>query len=220
MNAFAGPRSATSINQDYLVPERDLTGWSAGVFIRDRERDVRLEDFAFDTALQEDRVMGYVGYQLFSWVTAYIYGGQNDTELGASSDSGSAMGGALEFNLLTHLIKDPGLDEDRVRAHAGVSYTSAEADSGLATLDYNELEFDLTLSLINEVEGNKDYLPQAIGLSLGGLLSTLQGDIEDAGDSAGFKFGMDFLWTEHITIYAGIETLDESGLFAGVNLMF
>ncbi len=204
------------------MAERDLSGWSAGVFIRDRERDVRKDGVLFDTTLQEDRVMGYVGYQLFSWVTAYLYAGQNDTELGPPSYSGSAsaMGGSLEFNLLTHLIKDPGLDEDRIRAHAGVSYTSAEADLGLATLDYSELEVDLTLSLINEIEGNKDYLPQGIGLSLGGLISSLQGDIKDAGDSAGFKFGVDLLWTEHITIYGGIESLDETGMFAGLNLLF
>ncbi|MDE0838752.1 MAG: hypothetical protein OSB41_06810 [Kiritimatiellae bacterium] len=207
-------------NENYLITEQDLSGWSAGLYMRDRERDVRVDNSNFPSTLDETRVVGYIGYRLFSWVTVYVHGGQSDGELNGFPGDGPAFGGTAEFNLMSHLIKDPGLQDDRIRVHSTVSYTSSEAESGSTTFDYSEIEADLTVSLINELEGNKAFLPQAIGLTAGGLLSSLQGDLEEDGDTLGYSISLDLLWTEHITIHAGVESLDNTGAFAGVHLAF
>jgi hypothetical protein len=215
----AAPRAASMANENYLIAEQDLSGWSAGLYMRDRERDVRKDNGATST-FDETRVVGYIGYRLFSWVTVYVHGGQSDSELTGNSGDGPAIGGTAEFNLMSQLIKDPGLEEDRIRVHSTVSYTSSEAETGFTTLDYSEVEADLTISLINELDGNKLFLPQAIGLTAGGLFSSLQGDLEEDGDTVGYTIGLDVLWTEHLTIHAGVESLDNTGAFAGVHLAF
>ena len=216
----AGPRAASSNNENYLVTERDLSGWSVGIYGSQRERDVKLKNSGARTSLDESRVLAYAGYRLFSWVTVYLYAGQRSTDLGSSSDSGTAMGGSLEFNLLSQLILDPTLEEDRIRIHSSVAYTSSGAESGATPYDYTELEADLTFSIVNEVSGHKGYLPQAIGLTAGILGSVLNGDLEENGESIGYMAGLDVLYTEHITFTFGIDSLDSTGVFAGANLTF
>ncbi len=224
INSQAAPRSATQISEYYLVPERDLAGWSAGIFVRERERDIRFEDSALSLSLEETRTAAYVGYQLINWITAYIYGGANDTKPAESRMSGSGggtvFGASIEFNLLSHMLKDPELDEDRIRIHSTVSYTRAEAEAGLLSGNFSEVEADITLSLVNEIEGNKRFLPQAIALYAGGLVSSLQGDLDETGDSSGFKGGVDILFTRHITLSAGVENLDNTGVTGSLNVAF
>ena len=220
LQCVAAPRAATSAGENYLVTERDLSGWSIGLFGNSRERDVTLDKTLSTTTLDETRVLGYVGYSLFSWVSVYLYGGQTDATLARQNSTGTVTGGALEFNLLSQLLMDPGLEEDHFRVHSTVSYTSSEAESGLATWEFNEVEANLTFSIVNELSGNKLFLPQAIGLTAGGLVSVLQGDLEENGDSVGYLLGLDFLWTDHITMTIGVDSLDSTGTFASINLLF
>ncbi|MDA1044733.1 MAG: hypothetical protein O3C57_05860, partial [Verrucomicrobia bacterium] len=162
LQCVAAPRAATSAGENYLVTERDLSGWSIGLFGNSRERDVTLDKTLSTTTLDETRVLGYVGYRLFSWVSVYLYGGQTDATLARQNSTGTVTGGALEFNLLSQLLMDPGLEEDHFRVHSTVSYTSSEAESGLATWEFNEVEANLTFSIVNELSGKKPFLPQAI----------------------------------------------------------
>jgi hypothetical protein len=68
----------------------------------------------------------------------------------------------------------------------------------------------LTLSVVCEIVGNKEYWPEAIGLFIGPVYDTLQSsEFETYADNFGVNLGLDFYLSRRVTASLGIESYDQ-----------
>jgi hypothetical protein len=85
--------------------------------------------------------------------------------------------------------------------------------------EWNELEASLTVGLVNEVQGHKAFVPYAISLFAGPVVSRVEGDIE-AGTEHGYIAGFQFFVTPRITVTAAAQDVGGTSLLTGVRLNF
>jgi opacity protein-like surface antigen len=226
----AGPISGSNENYDYLMGGSDFSKFSIGVYSKKRALLVGAEPGFTEYEMTMKKTTAHIGYDILRWATVYALGGVADTRLdtgyypaGYHQDYNGdevELGAGVMFNLIDHDIADPSLIEDRIRVNASFEYTSCKSTwrYATATVDWTELFASLTVSIVNQIHGNRQYWPNSIGFFAGPIFSHIESSsLEHDGDS-GFMAGMSIVYSENLTFDFGFERLESEGYVVGVNI--
>ncbi|MBN2301437.1 MAG: hypothetical protein JXN60_02850 [Lentisphaerae bacterium] len=216
--------SMDSINYRYHAS--DLSQWSAGVYLSPRERNISHDLIQDYTLLSEDTITLYLAYDYKRWVSLYcsVAGGESSTD-GWESEGIYDIGAGLRLGLLDHDIMDPWLIEDRIRLTGYLQQTITGTKLAGKDVQWIETYASLVLNIINEVTGNKSYLPHAIGVFIGPVFS----DIQSRGLSNmsvneqrqfGYTAGIEIFYTERVSFELGLENFGPSATKAGIHVRF
>lgn len=220
----AAPIGRSNSGRDYLAGTQDLGAWSCGLYFMSIDREVELFKSLPNISMKSDKVMGYVGYDIFPWMMAYIIGGSSETRIGWGNvaDSKGEFGVGLLFNILDTEIEDPTFMEDRLRLNAHIQYTKSSAtySDGITDIDWNDFSGSLTLSLVNDLEGDKFFVPSSIALFAGPAFSILQSNEIEQEDEFGFVIGLDVFLNEKVSLEVAYTQFEESAYSFGVNVRF
>ena len=204
--ALANPRAAEASGADFLVAADDLSGWHVGGFYRYQSREI---SHGLDN-LSQDAFAFHVGRDIFRWISVYGFVGTVDCELEDSffdSDRVVTYGGGAWINLLDQDILSTLSVETKIRLQANAQISAAKPEIGGSDCEYTETYGTLTFSIINEIVGNKNFWPDALGLFFGPCYSDLDCDELDAtGDTLGMIFGLDFYISRNVSLSASYET--------------
>ncbi len=220
--AHAAPRAAEASGSHYLFAADNLGGWHLGGFYRYADRNI--DDFRADTFTQ-NKFAVHVGRDLLSWISIYGYLGSTSVELDpgpGGNDPTLEYGGGVWANLLDHDLLNNLMLETRLRVQALFQVSAASPEVYGRELDYTEYYGTLTLSLVNELIGNKNYWPDAIGLFFGPVFNEVNCDeIDFTGGGFGLTGGLDFYLTRNTTLSLSYETSNSDNVMnVAVNLRF
>lgn len=216
--AHALPAGSAQHPGEYFLGDEELSRWTLGFYYLDRERDIttlgRLR--RMDTT----KTMAYVGYEFIYGLVGYITAGSAETrfEYLHLKDSQAEYGFGLLFNILDHEIPDPLLMEDRIRINASMQFTQGGASWIHTELNWEEYYGSLTVSLINDIWGNKYYNMDSIGFYFGAVYSDIQSSGVDEENSLGYCAGIEMMMTEKISVDFGMETLDHGSIYVGIRI--
>lgn len=203
---------------EYLVGAEDLDEWYVGAYILDRKRDVLISHFHKNT-MNSEKNMAYIGYEFLPGLMGYGTLGSTDTKFGASANESSAeYGGGVHLNILCHEIPDPTLLEDRITIDSNLQYTKSSGTWGRADIEWDEWYASLTLTFVNNLEGNKFYNPNGLGFFLGAVLSDLQTSSLEVDSPLGYTAGIIVFYSENVTIEIGIEGFDYTSSIIGLHI--
>jgi len=223
---IAAPVGRSNSGREYLAGTQDLSAWSAGLYIMSIDRKVELFNTFQNTSMKQDMIMGYVGYDVIPWITAYVVGGSSKNRIGSGDvqkDSKPEIGLGLMFNFLDTEIEDPTLLEDRLRLNANIQYTKGggtSVNSGSSDVDWYDLSGSLTLSLVNDLTGDKFFVPSSIAFFIGPTFSILSSSQIEAEDEFGLTAGLDIFLNEKVSIELAYLKYEESTYSAGINVRF
>ena len=205
-DTLANPRAAEASGTDFLVAADDLAGWHVGGFYRYQSREISHQ---LDN-LSRDIFAFHVGRDIFRWFSVYGFVGTVDCELEESfmdSDIAITYGGGAWFNIIDQDLLTPLALETKMRIQACAQISGAKPEIGGNDYEYTETYATLTFSLINEIVGNKNIWPNAIGLFFGPVYNDLESDDLDAtGDKLGMIFGLDVYIARNVSLSASYET--------------
>lgn len=225
MRVSAEPRGGSNLDRDFIAGSSDKPGWSCGLTVNSRERNV--EVLGVDSTLDSTLVAAYIGYTITPWATLYALAGQFSGELdgGFSSnddDRRFLYGATLSFDIFSHEIQDPMLMENKIRVNSSLSYLASEIEVFNQELDFQEFQASLTASIVNDVVGNKLYLPESIAIFAGPIYSSLlDDDLNDNPDeNVGLSAGLEVFHTKRISYYMRVDDFAKAGYAAGLNVRF
>lgn len=223
--ANAAPVSNSGASMDYAVNDQSLSGWCIGVYGSSRDRDVRLDKTNFEFELEQQKVMFYVGYSVIRSLLIYAVVGENETTpLGMGQIDPAheiEFGGGIQLNLLDRDLPDPTLMENLFRINAGAQITHTSSEYPGFNWEWEEVMAYLTFSIVNELDGSKLFLPNAIALYVGPVYSSIiSDDIEQVGDEFGYNIGMEVFFTESVSFDLGLRRFDETGFAGGLHIRF
>lgn len=219
----AVPVGQSNWSREYMISGRSMQRLSGGIFGEGRERDVDVD--GIPRVMERSRIMGYVGVDLFSWISLFVMGGTSEVQFGTLTEANDGefdYGIGVHMNIMDYLILDPTLMEDRLRINATISYSRSKTEWVVTNREYewNEIFASLIFSIVNDVEGDKRFLPYSIAVFAGPIFSDLIGDI-DVDNKTGFTAGLDIFYTESLSISGGIESFgDGNGFVAGLHSRF
>lgn len=207
----------------YMLAARNLNAWGMGAYIESLSRAVEVS-LADDSELKSQRAMVYVSFAPISWVSVYAAGGTGRYKLtpgsGDYSDEKAQWGAGFRMNLLDHDVLDSTLLEDRVRLNANANYTRAKGSWDGGDSSWNELSASLTVSIVNDIVGNKAFLPYGMSVFVGPLWSLIDGSDVESDDEMGFVGGLQVHLTHRVTLSTSIEYIDDASVAAGVDVRF
>lgn len=229
---IANPVSGSNDNYDYLLGGTDFSKFSLGLYSKKRVVLIKASPNLSEYEMSMKKTSAYIGYDALRWATAYITFGNTDTRLdtgyyplgyhqtfnGAEGEAGCGV----VLNLIDHDIADPTLIEDRIRVNANIEYTGSKAYWKYAskTVKWSELYASLTMSLINQIHGSKEFWPHALAFYGGPVYSRIiSADLKHDGEW-GFTGGFSIMYSENVTINLGYEQLEGKGYTAGANIRF
>ena len=205
-NALANPRAAEASGADFLVAADDLSGWHVGGFYRYQSREI---DHGYDN-LSRDTFAFHIGRDIFRWFSIYGFVGTTDCELEESffeSDIAVTYGGGAWFNIIDQDLLTTLMLETKMRIQACAQISAATPEMGGRDYEYTETYATLTFSVINEIVGNKNLWPDAIGLFFGPAYCELDSDeLNTTGDRLGMIFGLDVYIARNVSLSASYET--------------
>ncbi len=205
-NALANPRAAEASGADFLVAADDLTGWHVGGFYRYQSREI---DHGFYD-LSRDTFAFHIGRDIVRWFSIYGFVGTTDFDLERSlldSDIAVTYGGGAWLNIIDQDLLTSLMLETKMRIQACAQISAATPEMGGRDYEYTETYATLTFSVINEVIGNKNLWPDAIGLFFGPVYNDFDCDDLDAtGDRLGMIFGLDVYLSRNVSLSASYET--------------
>ena len=210
----AGPLGNSNVGGEYMVGTQNLWPWSFSVLYESQKRDVTPLG-----RLQSQQYIGCVGFDPLRWLTVYAGAGSGTTKFSGLSnpeDNPTYLLGA-HFNLLDHQVASPTMFEERIRINADLQYSVTRADSGI---DWSEFYGSLTVSIVNDVEGNKIFLPNSIALFVGPVFSDLESDVFDEESTTGYTLGIEVFLSEKVSLGYALEELDGSSYTVGLNVRF
>ncbi len=219
----ASPRAAEASGSHYLMAADNLDGWHLGGFYRyaDREMDHGARSF------KQNKFMMHIGRDLLPWVSIYGFLGSVTAEVEpgtGDNDPSLEYGAGIWANLLDHDLLNNLSLETRLRLQALFQVSAADPDVNRYDLGYTEAYGSLTLSIVNELLGNKNYWPDAIGLFFGPVYNELFMDndrIDMTGPEFGITAGLDFYISRNLTLSVGYEFLDsDNAMNAALNFRF
>jgi opacity protein-like surface antigen len=219
--ALPVPRS--DLGRESIIAAQDLGAWSVGIATIEQEREVNLFGTGLYGPMKQDKLMGYVGYDVLSWLTAYVVAGNSKTRIGwGNTPSGKGeFGFGLMFNLINTEILDPTTFEDRLKLNANIQYTSGKTElAGEQEVAWKDLSGAITLSLVNDIDGQKFFLPNAIALFVGPAFSYLNSSSIEAKSSFGFTAGMEVFLNEKVALELSYIKYEQSCYSAGVSVRF
>ncbi len=220
--AFANPRAAEASGADFLVAADDLSGWHVGGFYRYQSREI---DHAMNN-LSQDVFAFHVARDIFRWFSIYGFVGTVDCELEKSFsdiDWTATYGVGAWFNLLDQDLLTTLSVETKVRLQAAAQISWASPEIYGEDCGYSERYATLTFSVINEIVGNKDLWPGAIGIFFGPAYSEMDcDDLKTTGDSIGLIFGLDVYLSRNVGLSVSYETYgsDDDAVNISVNCRF
>ncbi len=221
----AVPMGGSNRGLEHGVGTMDPKKWSLGVYATSRERDINGQGF-FN--IKQRKTLAYLGYDwsLYGWsrwFTTYLCVGSSETRVGRQfSDSDSEYGVGINLNLLDQEINDPTLFEDRLRLRGGCQLTRSSVNGPQHRVgDWDEIFGHLTLSIVNDLEGSKLYLPNSIALYGGPIYSWIGNSSSFSNEGMfGYTAGMEIYYTESISLDVGIEAMDYTDITAGLHIRF
>lgn len=209
--------------REYMVSLDDMHSWSCGFYYKTLDRDLA---GGWQRQVSMTRDMFYVGYDPIDWLTLYVNGGIGKTKVDKDESANNGVFGAgARLSIIDKEIMDPTLIENRLRVTAGMEYTATQAQVRYEKTDFNEFSANLLLTLSNDLEGNKDYLPNSIALFIGPEYSNYMTDDDtiDEAEALGLLYGMQVFYTESVSLNLSASMYDEagaSGFNAGVHVRF
>lgn len=226
----ASPVWTSNRDSEYLLSsDKDLSFLSVGFNIESVEREIEIRDTANvlqRPVLELNRYRGYLGCEVFDWLTIYGTAGGARSGIKANTEETEAnaeYGAGFRINFLDHIIADPLVIEDRIRLTATVQYTKSSMNF---TRQYNwsETRSSVQFSIINDVAGNPYFRPEAIGLNVGYVYSDLRGDNGIDEVHPGFAtLGAEIFYSKSISfdgsVYFG-NSNETRGMIAGFHLRF
>jgi hypothetical protein len=214
--ASAAPVASSNLGREYLIGSSGLENWSAGIYGGTFQREITFN--GFDTELESNRGYFYLGYDVMRWMTPYAALGVSDSKIGGVSGESAEFAYELgvHFNLIDHEMMDSTLMEDRVRVNANVSYGATEASD----VRWSELTASLTAGLVNDLDGNKTFVPESIGLYLGPVFSYIRSDEIEANNEVGLLVGLDFYVTPRVVLDINAIIIDDTSVFGGLHFRF
>jgi len=206
---------------DYLITGKDLSWLSIGVSGGQFERNIDLDN-GLNSILKTTRAHGYVGADLFKWITVYGLIGTSESKVGESetADSESEYGGGIRLNLLHHFIAEPIPMEDVIRLNFDARYLGSSCDLNFQDLKWNEISASLTLELVNHTTGNKFFNPESIALYFGPIYSSLNSSDFSEDKCLGVTAGIEFFLVDTIVLDLEVQHFDETSVAAGLNFHF
>ena len=214
------PIAGSNTGREYLMGVSDLGNWSCGIYSRMLDRDIDIR--GIDSLMKSKSIIGYVGYDFVRWFTTYVLAGQNESEFGnmGYGDDEFEYGFGMYFNLLDQDILDPTLFEDKIRINAGWQYSESKTESGGSDVEWSEICASLTLSIVNDLDGNKRYVPNSIALFAGPVYSDIDSSIINEKDVFGYTAGIQVFYTEKVSFDIGVEKFESDTYVGGVNVRF
>ena len=205
----------------YLEGVYRFDRWRAGVYANVMDREVEVDDSSMSGILTTERALTYVGYEILPWASGYLAAGMSKAKIDPEDYDGGNFeyGGGLQFNLLDHDLMGPTLTEDRLRVNAGAQLTKAQGEIYGEDVEWLDFFSSLTVGLVNDLTGDKFFVPDSISLYAGPAYSDLFGDVE-ATTEFGLVAGLEIFWTEGVTFDLGYQYFEEDGFYAGVNFNF
>lgn len=215
--AFAVFLGNSDYGKEYLVGVEDLSKWTTGLYYENMRRDVYYQ-LSAASQMKLTRAMLYVGYDFIPWITTYLTAGSCDTQItGTEIGDDSSYGFGMHFNLLDHDILDPTLFENAIRINAAWEYTFNSAQFP-NTGSWRELQLSMTVSVVNDIEGNSLYLPKAIAIYAKPILSDIQfGDMNEE-EKMGFGAGLEVFYSERVSFHVGMLSFGGNSMTAGLHI--
>ncbi|MBR0056218.1 MAG: hypothetical protein IJP66_02715 [Kiritimatiellae bacterium] len=203
--AQATPRAAEASGADYLVSAEDLDGFHIGGYYRYTSREV---NHAHD--LSQDNIAFMLGYDILDWLSIYGVVGTSDAEIkdyDTDRDYDFLYGAGAWINILDHDLLSNLSCETKLRLSASSQITFSSPKVADQDCDYSDFYGALTLGIVNELIGNKNYWPDAIGVFFGPCWSRFDCDeFDQTGDKVGFAAGLDVYVTRRVGLSASYET--------------
>jgi opacity protein-like surface antigen len=218
--ASAVPIGASNESRDYIFSSGFPHFLKCGVFADETKRQVSLDDFEY--TMDSRRMMVYAGADLLPWLSLYGAVGGADAELGdfETGDKAFAYEVGAQLSVLDHEILNPTLFEDRFRIYANGSFAQTSSDLYGDSTDWSEMSVSLIASIVNDLDGNKFFYPNSIGLYAGPVLSDIQGSDINEETLLGWVVGLQVFLTESVSLDAGIRQFEHTGFSGGVHLQF
>ncbi|MDI6774871.1 MAG: hypothetical protein QME60_05685 [Verrucomicrobiota bacterium] len=219
-SGLAAPIGNVDAGRKYLIAARDLTPWSTGLFLRSGARDAKVS--GSDRSYDYLHFAAYVGYDLFAWITPYVLIGSNNTDFDNTGDDEfkPEFGFGMRLNLLHHDIMDPTLLENTILVNAAWQYSVSEAIRNNDGQAMQEFYATATLSILNDLDDSKLFLPEGIALFLGPAVSIVNSDRVSTKEEYGIVAGLEIYCTKRVSFYLSGEMMgkDSNGVLLGVNL--
>lgn len=201
----ATPRAAEASGADYLVSAENLEGLHVGGYYRYTSREV---NNYYD--LTQDHIAFMVGYDLLDWFSIYGIVGTGDAEIDhytTDRDYSLIYGGGGWLNILDHDLMSNLACETKFRISASAQIVFGKPDVDGVECDFHEFYGALTFSVVNELIGNKNYFPEAIGVFAGPVWDIYDCDeFDTTGNDAGFAVGLDVYVTRRVGLSGSYET--------------
>lgn len=216
-NSVAAPIGHSNEGIDYIVGSADLKYWWTGVYLDTQKRDV--SSGASTYRLQKDSTMGYLGYSYADWWLIYGLYGKNKYDVNGWSDSEWSYGAGMRFHLLDHIVKDPTLMEDKLRLNMIIQYTRSHLNDWYGK-DYKFDEYygSIILSVVNDLEGNKLFLPDSLSIFAGPVWSDIKSGAFEEKDQMGYVVGMEFYYSTCVSFDIRAQYFDTSAFMGGLNI--
>ena len=217
-DALANPRAAEASGADFIVAADDLSGWHVGGFYRYQSREI---DHGLYN-LSRDAIAFHIGRDIFRWLSIYGFVGTVDSELENSfydSDMAALYGGGAWFNIVDQDLLTSLSVETKLRVQACAQISAASPEFAGQEYDYTETYATLTLSIVNEIVGNKHLWPDAIGIFFGPVYSDFDSDdLDTTGDDVGMIFGLDVYVSRNVSLSASYETYGDGDDAVNISL--
>jgi len=223
--ARAVPVGNSDTDLDYIVDDSSLHGWCFGVYLVEQDIDIQVKSVKANLLMEQEKAMVYLGINLFPWIMVYATAGESETAIDGWFFGDPAheveYGGGFQANLLSREIPDPTLMENKLRVNAGAQYVVASSDIIGEEWEWAEVTANLTVSIVNDLDGNRLFLPNSIALYVGPFyFDIISDDISHRGDEFGYEIGMEVFFTESVSFDFGMRRLNDSGLTAGMHVRF
>jgi len=221
ISLLAMPIGSSNIPSEYLIKGKDLSWLSIGLHGGQFERDIEWDNGVVQK-LKSNRWLGYVGADVFNFITIYAQAGQNESSLndGEMADAEAAFGGGFRMNLLSHFIREPTLTEDIVRLNFGADYLHTSSDVTYEGIDWDEISTSLTIELVNNTTGNKFFAPESISLYVGPVFSTLISSDFSEDNSLGVMGGLEIFIVDTVVLDFEVQHFGQTSFSGGINFRF
>jgi len=225
-NGFAEARSPSNEGRDYVNGARSMANWSVGAYYETAKKDLKFDTLGTRT-VSSDRAMAYVGYDAFAWLSPYLTAGQSHSKVANSfgnKDSQFDYGLGAQLNMFDYEIPDSFLMEDHIRLNSALEYTRTTMAVGRDDVGVGQFEASLTVSVVNDVVGATEFIPESIAFFAGPMYSTWMGSeikgSQKSRDDVGFTLGLEVFYTRSVSLNARINLMEHPGASAGLNVHF
>lgn len=221
----------SSISRQPLITGPVPSRLSVGADYTRTERGVDFDD-NLDSILYADTISAYVGYDVLSWLTAFVTAGASkiEEEDGMSADYGAKFSVGASAYLWDADVLVPSYMAGRLSIKAMIDAARHESDTDLGTVEW----LDVTAALPIGFEKFDRYPTSASGLQtslalyagpafsyLTGTADTRFGDIDFDGSQAfGVVGGVDIYFSPSVSIGAKVVAFDEVSYGASLRFHF